>query len=161
MIVSLDGFTGLHIAISLVALASGFMALAGFLSSAWSRGSNHVFLVTTVATSVTGFFFPFVQVTPAHIVGAVSLLVLAVAAYAFYAARLGGRWRAIYVGAATAALYLNVFVLIAQTFIKNPTLRALAPTGSEPSFAVTQVLVLLAFIAVGYKAVSRAGRAAA
>ncbi len=158
MIFGLDGFTGFHIAISLVAIATGFMVVAGFLSGVWLRGTNHLFLLTTVATSVTGFFFPFSQVGPAHIVGVVSLLVLAVAGYAFYGAKLAGRWRRIYAAAATAALYFNVFVLVVQTFVKNPTLVALAPTQSEIPFAATQGIVLLAFVVLGYAAVSRAGR---
>jgi hypothetical protein len=158
MIFGLDGFTGLHVAISLVALASGFMVEAGLLSAAPMRGTNHLFLATTVATSVTGFFFPFSQVGPAHIVGAVSLVVLAVAVYAFYGAKLAGPWRRIYAATATAALYLNVFVLVVQTFVKNPTLVALAPTQSELPFAVTQGIVLLVFVVLGYVAVSRADR---
>ena len=158
MIFGLDGFTGLHIAISLVALATGFMVLSDFLSAAPLRGTNHLFLATTVATSVTGFFFPFSQVGPAHIVGAVSLVVLAVAVYAFYGAKLAGPWRRIYAATATAALYLNVFVLVVQTFVKNSTLVALAPTQSELPFAVSQGIVLLVFVVLGYVAVSRADR---
>ncbi len=159
MIFGVEGFVGLHIAISLVALATGFMVMAGFLSGTWLRGTHHLFLATTVATSVTGFFLPASKLLPSHITGIVSLLVLAVAVYAFYRAKLAGRWRRIYVVAATAALYLNVFVLVVQTFVKNPTLLALAPTQSEPPFAITQLAVLLAFVALGYVAFSRARHA--
>lgn len=159
MIFGVEGFVGLHIAISLIALATGFMVMAGFLSGTGLRGTHHLFLLTTVATSVTGFFLPAGKLLPSHITGIVSLLVLAVAIYAFYGAKLSGRWRRIYVIAATGALYLNVFVLVVQTFVKNPTLLALAPTQSELPFAITQLAVLLAFVALGYAAYSRARHA--
>lgn len=153
MIFGLDGFTLFHILLSLVAIASGFAVVGGFLSNARLDGTTLVFLATTVATNVTGFGFPFTQLLPSHIVAIISLAVLAVAIYARYFAELQGAWRPIYVISATAALYLNVFVLIVQTFVKNPALVALAPTQSEPPFAATQGLVLVAFLLLGWTAV--------
>lgn len=155
MIFGLDGFTLFHILISLVAIASGFIVVGGFLSNARLDAVTHVFLATTVATNVTAFGFPFVQLLPSHIVALVSLVVLAVAIYARYFTGLDGVWRTVYVIGATAALYLNVFVLVVQTFIKNPALQTLAPTQSEPPFAATQGLVLVAFIVLGWMAVRR------
>ncbi len=101
---------------------------------------------STVATSVTGFFFPFHQFTPAHAVGIISLFVLAVAILARYARHLAGAWRWIYVVSSMVALYLNVFVLIVQAFQKIPILKAMAPTQSEPPFLVAQVLALTLFV---------------
>ncbi len=155
MIFGLDGFTLFHILLSLVGIASGFAVLGGFLSNARLDGMTLVFLATTVATNVTGFGFPFTQLLPSHIVAIISLVVLAVAIYARYFSDLQGIWRPVYVITATAALYLNVFVLIVQTFIKNPALVALAPTQSEPPFAATQGLVLVLFLVLGWMAVRR------
>lgn len=155
MIFGLDGFTLFHVLISLVGIASGFVVLGGFLSNARLDGMTLVFLAATVATNITGFGFPFTQLLPSHIVALISLLVLAVAIYARYFADLQGLWRPVYVITATAALYLNVFVLMVQTFIKNPALVAIAPTQSEPPFAATQGLVLVLFLALGWMAVRR------
>lgn len=155
MIFGLDGFTLFHIALSLVGIGSGFIVLGGFLSNARLDGATHVFLATTIATNVTGFGFPFVQLLPSHIVGLISLVVLAVAVYARYGAALAGAWRWVFVVSATAALYLNVFVLVVQTFLKNPALATLAPTQSEPPFAAAQGVVLAAFLLLGLLAVRR------
>ncbi|WP_072395224.1 hypothetical protein [Hyphomicrobium sp. CS1GBMeth3] len=155
MIFGLDGFTLFHIALSLVGIAAGFVVVGGFLSNARLNGATHLFLVTTAATSLTGFLFPFVDLLPSHITGLISLAVLAVAIYAYYFTDLVGRWRSIFVVSATTALYLNVFVLIVQTFIKNSALLALAPTQSELPFAVTQGITLVAFLLLGWAAVRR------
>ncbi len=117
------------------------------------NGWTAIFLATTVLTSVTGFLFPVDKVLPSHIVGGVSLVVLIIAIGAFYGAHLAGSWRWIYAVAAVIALYLNVFVLVAQAFLKVGFLNALAPTGSEPAFIIAQVIVLIIFIALGFKAV--------
>jgi hypothetical protein len=152
---SVPAFTLLHIAISLIGLAAGFGVLYGFLVSRDSTSWTKVFLAFTILTSVTGYFFPFDKILPSHIVGGVSLAVLAVAVIALYGFRLAGAWRGIYVASAVAALYLNAFVLVVQTFIKNPALKELAPTQSEPPFVIAQALLLLAFIALGVLAVRR------
>jgi len=89
-----------------------------------------------VLTSVSGFGFPFEHLLPSHKVGILSLVILAVAIPARYAFHLAGRWRAIYIVGAATALYLNVFVLVFQSFLKVPALRALAPTQQEPPFLV-------------------------
>jgi hypothetical protein len=127
----------------------------GLLTGKRLKGWTALFLVTTVATSVTGFFFPFHGFTPAIGVGIVSLLVLAVVIYARYARHLAGAWRWIYVVGAVVSLYLNVFVLIVQSFQKIPALKALAPTQSEMPFLLTQLVVIALFIALAIFAAIR------
>jgi hypothetical protein len=148
-------YTLVHVVISLIAIATGFVVLAGLLQNNRLDGWTTVFLITTAATSLTGFGFPFVRLLPSHIVGALSLVALAVAVLGRYSYRLASAWRATYVIAAVTVLYFNVFVLIVQTFQKVPALAALAPTQSEPPFAFTQLIVLVAFLVLGYLAVVR------
>jgi hypothetical protein len=138
-------FTLIHVAISLVGILSGLVVMCGLLTAKRLDGWTRFFLVTTIATSATGFFFPFHGITPAIIVGIISLVLLAVAIIARYARHLAGVWRWIYVVTAMVALYLNVFVLIVQLFQKVPALKALAPTQSELPFAVAQLLTLALF----------------
>jgi hypothetical protein len=146
MILGLQPFTFAHVLISLVAIATGFVVLFGMLNAKRLEGWTSIFLVTTVATSLTGFGFPIDIILPSHIVGIISLVVLAVAIIARYAFRLAGPWRVVYVIGAGIALYLNVFVLVVQLFRKVPALNALAPTQSEPPFALTQGAVLVVFV---------------
>ena len=108
-----------------------------------------VFLATTILTSLTGFPLPPFGFDPPRAVGVLSLILLVGAVAAYYGFRLAGAWRWIFVACAVAALYLNVFVLVAQGFMKVPALHALAPTGSEPPFAIVQGIVLLIFVGVG------------
>jgi hypothetical protein len=139
-------YTIVHVLISLVGIFSGFVVLIGLLTGNRLDGWTQLFLITTIATSVTGFGFPFHDFTPAHAVGVISLVVLAVAIFARYRRHLAGIWRWIYVISAMVALYLNVFVGLVQTFEKVPSLKALAPTQTEPPFAVTQLIVLAVFV---------------
>jgi hypothetical protein len=152
---SIETFTFVHVVISLVGIMTGFIVLALMLQSAPIAGWNAFFLVSTILTSVTGYFFPIKGLTPAHIVGAISLVILAVALLAIYGRKLAGRWRAIYVASAVAALWLNVFVAIVQSFNKFGYLNKFAPTGSEAPFAVTQGVVLILFVIAGVAAVRR------
>jgi uncharacterized membrane protein SirB2 len=114
-----------------------------------------VFLTTTVLTSVTGFGFPFKGATPAINVGIISLVILAIAIVARYARHLAGAWRKTYVVTAALALYLNVFVLVVQSFEKVPALKAAAPTQKEAPFLVAQLAVLALFIVLTVLAVKR------
>ena len=152
---SIENFTILHTAISLVAIASGLIVLAGMLRSRRLPGWTALFLVTTVLTSVTGFMFPINGLTPAIIFGVISIVILAIALMALYVKHLSGAWRWIYVTTALAALYLNVFVLIVQSFQKVPALQKLAPTQSEPAFAIAQGVALIAFLVLGTLAARR------
>ncbi len=146
------GFELFHVAISLVGIVAGFTVLGGLFTSARMPRATFIFLAMTLLTSLTGFLFPFNGITPAIAVGILSTLILIVAFYALYAQKLQGRWRAIYVLTAMVALYLNVFVLVVQTFVKYPVIHTLAPGGNEPPFAVVQGLVLLIFAWLTWRA---------
>jgi hypothetical protein len=138
-------YTMVHVLISLLGIFTGLIVLFGMLAGKRLDGWTRWFLITTVATSVTGFFFPFHGFTPAIGVGIISLLVLAVAIYARYPRQLAGHWRWIYVVGAVISLYFNVFVLVVQSFEKIPALHAMAPTQTEPPFKLTQLVVLALF----------------
>ena len=150
---SVPTFTTVHTVISLIGIFSGLIVLYGMFSSKRLEAWTAVFLLTTILTSVTGFFFPVEKILPSHIFGVLSLLVLAVTLAALYVYRLAGKWRWLYVATAVFALYLNVFVGVVQSFDKVPFLNALAPTQKEPPFIIAQALVLLLFICFGIKAV--------
>jgi hypothetical protein len=153
--ISLSTFTAIHVVISLVGIASGVVVLWGLLASRPLEGWTAVFLGTTLATSLTGFGFPFHEFLPSHAVGILSLAVLAVAIVARYVRHLARGWRSAYVITAVMALYFNVFVLVVQLFLKVPALHALAPAGSEPPFLIVQSLVLIGFVWLGYLATVR------
>ena len=148
-------FTIIHVVLSLIGIISGGAVAAGLLSSKRLDGWTILFLASTLLTSVTGFAFPVDRLLPSHVVGAISIVVLAVAFFARYARLMARSWRPIYVITAIAALYLNVFVLVVQLFLKVPALNALAPTQSEPPFAIAQLAVLAAFVVLGIAAVRR------
>jgi hypothetical protein len=147
-------FTQLHLIISLIGIVTGIVVLFAMLKSHHARYWVESFLVTTVATSVTGFMFHS-KFGPASVVGAISLVILAVALTALYGFKLRGSWRWIYVVSASIALYLNVFVGVVQTFQKVAFFHSLAPTQTEPPFAIAQAIVLVAFIALGIIATKR------
>jgi hypothetical protein len=150
MILGLPPLTFIHTLISLVGIFTGLVVLfGGFLANKHLPRWTAWFLITTVLTSATGYILPAAHFMPSHAVGIVSLLVLAVSLFALYSKRLQGGWRRTYVITAVIALYFNVFVLVAQLFAKVPTLKELAPTGTEPPFIVAQVIVMVAFIVLG------------
>jgi len=148
-------YTLLHVVISFIGIGSGIAVMYGFLRARTSDGITAIFLTTTVLTSLTGFGFRNDHVTPAIIVGGLSLVLLVVAVTARYKQHLHGAWRWIYVVSASVALYFNVFVLVVQSFEKVPALHALAPTQKEPPFAVTQLVVLALFAAATIAGVKR------
>ena len=148
-------FTQVHVAISLVGILSGLVVMVGLLGARRLNSWTALFLASTVATSITGFFFPFHGVTPAIIVGIISLVLLAAALFARYARSLAGTWRWIYVVTAMTALYLNVFVLIVQLFQKVPALKALAPTQTEPAFLIAQLAAFVIFLVLAIVATIR------
>ena len=143
---TLSTFTLFHVVISLVGIAAGFIVVYGLLSGKRLDLWTAIFLIFTVLTSATGFLFPFTHLLPSHVVGIISLLVLAVAIFARYPRRLEGGWRRTYVISAMISLYLNVFVLVVQSFEKVPALKALAPTQKEPPFLIAQLAVMAIFI---------------
>ena len=146
-----------HVGISFIAIAAGLVALPALAAGRWLPRTQALFLATTLATSLTGFLFPISAPTPALAVGLISTIDLAIAYTALHAFRLAGRARAIYAITATIGLYLNLFVLVVQSFLKVPALHALAPTGTEPPFVAVQAAVLVASVVLGFAAV-RAGR---
>ena len=158
---SLSTFTTIHVIISLIAIATGFVTVFGMLTGNRMARWTTIFLVMTVLTSVTGFGFPFDHFLPSHWVGVVSLVFLAVALFAVYVKHLAGAWRWIYVVSAVVALWFNVFVLIVQSFMKISVLKALAPTQSEPPFQIAQGAALVLFVVLAILAVRQFRPAAA
>ncbi len=148
-------FTLVHVLISLAGIGSGFIVVYGLLAGKRLDRWTAIFLATTVLTSLTGFRFPFEHLLPSHIVGVISLVVLAVAIVARYARRMERSWRWIYVVCAVLALYLNVFVAVVQAFLKIPAVHALAPTQKEPPFLVAQLVVMAVFVLLGILAVKK------
>jgi hypothetical protein len=145
MILGMPTLTFVHVVLSLIGIFAGFFVVLGLLTAQRLDGWTALFLASTVATSVTGFFFPFHGITPGIVIGIVSMIVLPIAMFARYGRHLTGGWRRTYVITAMIALYLNVFILIVQLFEKVPALRAMAPTKSEPPFKITQLVVLVLF----------------
>ena len=154
---SLSTFTMLHVIISLIGVVSGLVVLFELFGSNRMPGLTALFLLTTLLTSATGFLFPFEKLLPSHIFGILSLVLLAIACVALYVMKLSGAWRWIYVVTAMVALYLNVFVLVIQSFLKVGPLHALAPSvpPSEPPFAVVQGIVLVFFVVAIFGAARR------
>lgn len=144
-----------HVLVSLVAIASGLVVLGGWLKGGWPAAWNQVFLWTTIGTSATGFLFPFNGVTPAILFGVVSLALLAVAVVALYGKQLAGAWGRTYQITTLVSLYLNLFVLVVQAFLKVPALNAIAPTQADPPFAIAQLVLLVSMVVAGTTAVRR------
>jgi hypothetical protein len=160
MILGMSLLVFVHVVISLIGIAAGFVVMFGMLGSNRMPGWTALFLVTTILTNVTGFLIPPLvteKLLPSHIIGVLSLVLLAIACFALYGARLSGAWRWIYVLTALLSLYLNVFVLVIQSFLKIGPLHALAPSvpPSEPPFAILQGIVLVFFIIMIIGAIRR------
>jgi hypothetical protein len=145
---SLATFTLAHVIISLIGIVAGLVVMFGMLASDRKPGLTAIFLLFTILTSATGFLFPFTQLLPSHMIGILSLVLLAIACIALYVMKLSGSWRWIYVVTALLSLYFNVFVLVIQSFLKIPALTAVAPGNppSGPVFAVVQGIVLVFFV---------------
>src|SRR5882724_975557 len=157
---SLATFTLVHVIISLIAIVTGLIVMSGLLGSRRMPGWTAVFLLFTILTSATGFLIPPLlseKLLPSHVIGILSLVLLAIACVALYGMKISGAWRSVYVVTAMTSLYLNVFVLIIQAFLKVPALHALAPSvpPSEPPFAIIQGIVLVFFVIVIIGAVRR------
>lgn len=157
---SIEAFTAVHVLISLIAIASGLAWLIAQARGRWLGGINRLFLVTTLATSLTGFLFPISAITPAIVTGLVSLAILAVALVAIGPFQRRGTWSRIYTASAAIALYLNGFVLVVQSFLKIGALHALAPTQTELPFTATQGAVLVILAILGWIAVKRSASTA-
>jgi hypothetical protein len=153
--ISTDAFLAFHVIISLIGIASGLVVLYGLVNGQALGAWTAVFLATTILTSATGFPLPPFGFDPPRAVGILSLVLLALAVVAFYGFHLAAAWRWIYVVTAMMALYLNAFVAVIQAFGKLSFLESLAPTQSEPPFVIAQLVVLAAFVALGFLAVRR------
>lgn len=154
MIFGMTTFTFVHVALSLVAIGSGFVVMFGLMTAEKLEGWTVLFLATTAATCVTGLAFE--VLVPAHVIGdIITLAALAVATLARYPLGLAGAWRWVYAVAAVFALYLSVLVLVAQIFQKIPAVNVLAPTQSEPPYIITQGIVLVAFVILGFVATNK------
>ncbi|WP_112661647.1 hypothetical protein [Microvirga flavescens] len=149
MIVSLATYTFIHTALSLIALAVGFIVIADLFAARIRPFWTGVFLFTAIATSVTGFGFPFNGVLPSHIVGVIALIILAAVLYARYIAHFSGTWRRIYAAGVVASVYLLAFVAIAQAFLKVPALKNTALTQAELPFVLSQGIALAVFVVLG------------
>jgi hypothetical protein len=154
---SLATLTTVHVIISLIGIVSGIIVMVGLLGSNRMPGMTAIFLLFTILTSATGFLFPFAEFLPSHMIGILSLVLLALACIALYVMKFSGPWRGVYVVTAMTSLYLNIFVLVVQAFLKVPALHALAPSvpPSEPPFATIQGIVLVFFVIVIIGAVRR------
>jgi len=155
MIMGMTAFTFFHVVLSLLGILSGILVIFGMLGAKRMNGMTAVFLTTTVLTSVTGFLLPAHKLLPSHILGILSLIVLAIAIFARYGKHLAGGWSRTYAVMAVIALYFNVFVLVAQLFMKVPSIKALTPTQTEPPFKIAQGVVLLLFIILAVLAAKR------
>lgn len=156
MIFGMTPLTFFHVLLSLVGIVAGLMALYAWLGSSDLKPRlTGIFLYFTLATVLTGFILPFSSVTPAVVVGIITTVLLVVALVAYHRYHLAGSWRVIFLVTAVASLYLNTFVLVVQSFLKIPPLHALAPTGSEPPFAIVQGIVLVAFVIAGFLLIRR------
>jgi hypothetical protein len=141
--------TMVHVGLSLVGIAAGFLVIFQMIANKALGGWNAIFLLTTILTSLTGFFFPITKVTPGLVIGGISLVVLAIALFALYSKNFAGGWRTVYVATAVIAQFFNVLVLIVQSFQKISVLHAKAPTGDEPIVKIVQVCALALLIVLG------------
>ena len=153
--INITTITLVHTVISIVAIAAGLVVMGGMIAAVRIDGWTGIFLVTSVLTSITGFFFPFGQLLPSHKVGIISLIILPFVITARYWKQLVGPWRGIYVVGTVLVLYLNFFVLIVQLFRHIPGLLVAAPKQTEPPFVLTQLLVLALFAWLGVAAFRR------
>src|SRR5471032_468103 len=152
-------YTLFHVALSIVMLVAGLVVVNGLLRGRDAGRWTTVFLIFTFATNASGFAFPFVKLLPSHITGIIALVLLAAMLLAKYAFALAGFWRWVYAGGLVFSLFFDVFVLVAQAFGKIPALKQLAPTGSEPPFAIAELVVLAVFVILAVMAGRRFGRA--
>ena len=151
----LSAFTLFHVAVSLAAIAAGFVVVAELAHNRLSDRLINFFLATTAITSITGFLFPFHGITPGQVLGVLSLIALAVAVVARKRLATQHRLRRTYVVSLLVSLYFNVFVLVVQSFEKVPSLHVLAPTQKESPFKIAQLGVLLLFVVIGFVTVTR------
>ena len=149
----------LHLVLCLIALVAGALVLMNLCNGRHQPTWAAVLLVSTALISFTGFLLPSPPGTPtpdpARIVGVIELVVVAIAALALYGRHLARTLAGLYDVTVVLAVYLNVFVAVTQAFLKIGFLHALAPTGNEPPFLITQLLTLALFVLIGVVAFKR------
>jgi hypothetical protein len=150
---TLETFTQIHVFISLVGIASGFVVVGGMLRSHRDSSTTSVFLHSTLLTSITGLLLPSAGITPAVVLGYLSIALMFVAFLAVNSFQFRGNWRWVYVVSAMIALYFNCFVATVQAFQKLPSLQPLAPTLSEAPFQIAQGALLVIMIGLGFLSV--------
>ena len=146
-----------HTILSLIAIVSGACVMIALVKNRRPGMCTLLFLVTMIATNVTGFLLPAPKLLPSHITGIISMVFLVLVLLAHYAFHLAGAWRWIYAAGMGIAVYLNFFVLVTQLFLKVPALHALAPNAPdnpEPPFLIAQVIVLAIFVWLIWKSVT-------
>ena len=150
---TLETFTRIHVFISLVGIASGFVVVGGMLRAQRNSSATSLFLHSTLLTSITGLLLPSSGITPAVVLGYLSIALMFVAFLAVNSFQLRGAWRWAYIVSAIIALYFNCFVATVQAFQKLPTLQPLAPTLSEPPFQIAQGVLLVVMTVLGFLSV--------
>lgn len=155
MLSGLPVFTLIHVYLSLIGIIAGFVVMFAMFAGRRANGWTAIFIITTLATVITGFLFPFHKFLPSHAVGILTLIALLIAMYARYGRKMTGGWRKTWVISSMSAQYFNVFVLVVQLFQKEPALKALAPTQTEPPFKIAQGVVLLSFVILTIAAAAR------
>ena len=103
-------FVLVHVVISLIGIVAGIIVMFGMLGSKRQDGLTAIFLLFTILTSATGFVIPPLlseKLLPSHMIGILSLVLLAIACIALYVMKLAGSWRWIYVVTALVAPVLR------------------------------------------------------
>ena len=152
---STAAFTAVHVVLSLLAIASGFVVVFGLLTARRLPFFTALFLATATLTCLTGFLFPFHGMTLSIEMGIPAITVLLLAAIDRYTGIFSGVWRHTYVVCVMVALYCIVVVLVAQLFA-----QFLAPTARVPwrpgmFLPLAQLAVFVAFVAVTRLALKR------
>src|SRR5262245_37691544 len=148
----LAAFTWFHTALSLVQLVSGIIVVIALVGGRSGGALLWIYLVSAIATSVTGFGFPVDKFLPSHAFGIISLVLLLLVILARNAFHFAGAWRWIYAVGLVITVYLDAFVAVVQAFLKIPSLHALAPAGSEPPFAIAQGALFVIFVVLAIMA---------
>jgi hypothetical protein len=149
----------LHVTLSFIGLLAGALVLIALCAGRHQPTWEAVLLLTTALICLTGFPLASPPGTPtpdpARILGVMELVIVVIAAFALYVRHLANAWRGIYIVAIVLAVYFNVFVAVAQAFLKIGFLHAFAPTGKEPPFLIAQLVTLGLFVVIGVTAFKR------
>ena len=151
----MSGLTLFHVIVSLIAIVSGIGVAYGLIVSRRYERCTFVYMVSTIVTLLTGFFFPYHGFTPAIGIGILCTLIFIPTAIARYTFHMNGIWRPVFIVGSLVLFFFNSLVLIVQSFQKIPALNAFAPNGNEPPIMVAQAALLVVFLIVGFFSVRR------